>query len=293
MKAWQQLLEMRHATRSALVEMRENGRTEIVGFGLATFVKKNFAEGMVQNPQPGLNARIIESIAEGSSVVATYQEIRDANTRGDLEQVILETSWKEGPLTPPQVDQVRVLLGQAYLHLYAGYRFSRILVELSDQRDFWHVHGQRSFRMLDRFDDFRRNNPDSKWNPDRALFDVTLETMRSDPHSVAAPLFQHHLTPQFGFTSGEQDLLELAAEGVEDAAITKSLFVTLAAIKRRWSSIFGRVASVSPDLCPMDANGTRGVQKRQRILTYVRSHPEELRPYDVRRKNTKRASTAR
>lgn len=290
MKAWKQLLEMPHATRSALVEMHDKGRVEIVGFGLATFVKKSFAESMVQDPQPGLNARIIDSIAKGRSVVATYQEIRDANTRGDLEQVILDTSWKVESLTPPQVDQVRVLLGQAYLQLYSGYRFSRILTELLDQRDFQHVKLSRDFRLLDGFENFHRGNPDGKWNADRALCHVTIETMRDDVHSVGSGLFRHHVLPQFGFTSGEQELLELALEGAEDAVIAKSVFLTLAAIKRRWSSIFERVASINPALCPMNANRTRGAQKRQRILTYVRSHPEELRPFEGRQKTTKRAS---
>jgi len=292
-KAWQQLLEMSHATRSAVVEMHAAGRAEIVGFGLATFVTKSFAESEVQNPRPGLNARIIESISEGKPVVATYQEIRDANTRGDLEQVILDTSWRVGPLTPPQIDQVRVLLGQAYLQLFAGYRFSRILCELVDQRDFWHTRGQRSFHILDGFAEFRRVHPDSRWNADRALTEVTLDTMRDDPHSVAAPLFQHHVSPQFGFARGEQELLELASDGADDAAIAKSLFITLAAIKRRWLSIFDRVASINPQLCPMDSSGTRGIQKRQRILAYVRSHPEELRPFDFHPATPKRSSTAR
>ena len=293
MKAWQQLLEMSHATRSAVVEMHDAGRVEIVGFGLATFVKKEFAESMARNPQPGLNARLIETIAEGKSAVATYQEIRDANTRADLEQVILDTSWKEGSLTPPQVDQVRVLLGQAYLQMYMGYRFSRILSELIDQRDFWHVKMHRDFKILDGFENYRRANPDTKWNADRALCHITTETMRDEVHSVGSGLFRHHVSPQFGFARGEQELLELALEGAEDAATAKSLFVTLAAIKRRWSSIFERVASVDPALCPMEATGTRGAQKRQRILAYIRTHPEELRPFDFHPKSPKRASIAR
>jgi hypothetical protein len=109
---------------------------------------------------------------------------------------------------------------------------------------------------------------------------VTLDSMRADPHSIAAQLFQHHVPPQFAFRRGEQELLELAMEGEDDVSIAKSLFVTLPAIKHRWSNIFERVASIRPDLCPLDGDGTRGIQKRQRILTYVRSHPEELRPFD-------------
>jgi len=272
--AWQQLFDLSHATRSAVVEMRSPKHVEIVGFGLASFVKQNFAEDELRNPRPGLNARIIESIVNGKSVIATYEEVRDANTRGDLQQVILDTSRKDGALTPTEVDEVRVL--------FAGYRFSRILSEMVDKLDIWHTSGHRSFRIVDRFDDFRRAHPGTNWNPDRLLLEANYDTMRADPHSVAAGFFQHHVEPQFGFTPGERQLLELALEGAEDASIAKSLFVTLPAIKRRWSNIFERVGSARPDLSPLDGDGTRGIQKRQRILTYIRSHPEELRPFDFK-----------
>lgn len=110
------------------------------------------------------------------------------------------------------------------------------------------------------------------------LIEVTLEDIRAHPHSIGAGLFMHD-APQFGFTRGEQELLELALDGVDDTAVAKSVFVTVPAIKRRWATIFERVGTIRPELCPVDAEGTRGVQKRQRVLTYVRSHPEELRPF--------------
>jgi len=266
-RAWQQLFEMSHATRSAVVEMHEKNRVEIVGFGFGSFVKKSFAEDEVRNPRPGLNSRIIESILDGNSVIATYADVRDANTRGDLQQIILDTSWKNGPLTAAQVDLVRVLLGRAYQELFAGYHFSRILTEMVDELDLWHVRGQRSFQVLSRFEDFRRAHPDTEWNPDRLLLEVTLDTMRADPHSVAAGLFQHHVPPQFAFTQREQELLELALEGADDVSIARALFVTLPASQRRWANIFESVSSLRPDLCPFDGDGTRGIQKRQRILT--------------------------
>lgn len=288
LKAWRQLFEMTHAARSALVECHRNGKTEIVGFGFAVFVKKSFADAEVQNPRPGLNSRIIESVLGGNSVIAAYDDVRDANTRGDLQQVILDTSWDNTLLNATQRDEVRVLLGRAYQELHAGYRFSRILSELVDELDLWHVRGQRSLEVIDRFESYRRANPDTTWNSERALIAVTVESMRDDPHSVAAELFQHHRQPQFAFTRGEQQLLEAALEGADDASATKSLFVTLPAIKRRWESIFDRVAAVRPDLCPRDGDGTRGIQKRQRILSYVRNHPEELRPFDFKRRTLKR-----
>jgi hypothetical protein len=119
------------------------------------------------------------------------------------------------------------------------------------------------------------------------LLAVTVESIRHDAHSIAANLFHHHLDPQFAFTRGEQQLLEAALEGADDASASKSLFVSVPAIKHRWKSIFERVAAIRPELCPPDGEGTRGTQKRQRILTYVRNHREELRPFDVRQSSGK------
>ncbi len=278
-KTWETLLRMSHATRSALVEMQWRGRIEVVGFGFASFVKKSFADAEVNNPRPGLNARIIKSVLSGDSVIATFAEVRNGNTVGDLQQVILETSWKHGVLTPPQVYEVRVLLALAYQELFSGYRLSRILGEMVDERDLGHISGQKEMRVVDRFEGFRRANPATSWNSDRCLIEITLETMRAAPHSIAAGLFQHHVSPECGFTQREQELLELAIDGADDASIANLLHLTLPAIKRRWSGIFERTASVRPDLCPLDGEGTRGIQKRQRILAYVRRHPEELRPF--------------
>ena len=295
LSAWQKLFEMRHASRSAVVELNCNGKVELVGFGFATFVQKGFAEAEVQEPRPGLNSRILESVVGGNSVVASYEEVREANTHGGLDQVILDTSWKDGFLTATQRDEVRVMLGRSYQDLFSGYRFSRILTELVDELDLWHVHGHRSFRIVDRFETFREANPETSWNHDRALAVVTVDSMREDPHSVAAGLFQHHSEPQFRFTRVEQELLEAALEGVDDTSAAKTLFVSVPAIKRRWAGIFERVAAIRPDLCPSDGDGTRGIQKRQRVLAYVRNHPEELRPFDfsvLENKHRRTASSA-
>jgi len=53
--------------------------------------------------------------------------------------------------------------------------------------------------------------------------------------------------------------------------------ITSYTIKLRWSSIFERVASINSSSAPLRTNARR--QKRQRILPYVRSHPQELRPF--------------
>lgn len=130
LKAWYRLFELTYASRSALVEMHSQGKTELVGFGLSAFVKESFAESELRDPRPGLNGRIIESIDNGRSVIASFREIRDANSRGTLQQVILDTSWKDGRLNAAQVAEVRIVLGRAYQQVHAGYCIVRVLTEL-------------------------------------------------------------------------------------------------------------------------------------------------------------------
>lgn len=288
LEAWQSLLQMDHAIRSIVIERISNGTPEIVAFGMAAFVKRDFADREVESPRPGLNSRIIASVGDGNRVIASYEEVREANTRGDLQQVILQTMWKDSSLNAAQRDEVRMMRGLAFGELYSGYCFSRVLRELVDELDFWDIEGYPGFHILDRFEAFRLANPETSWNPKRALAAVTVESIRAHPGSAVAALFHRFSEPRLGLTRSEQELLEVALDGMDDRTASKALFVSLPAIKRRWQSIFDHVSSVSPELCPSDGNGTRGTQKRQRILTYLRNHREELRPFDFR----KRPSTA-
>ena len=271
---------MTHSTRSVVVESHHNGRKEIVGFGLGCFVNKCFAEEEARHPRPGLNTRIIESIVQGKSVVASYPEVRDDNTRAELQQVILETCWANDALNPKERDEVRVLLGVGYMELFAGYRFARILYEIADAIDRFHTDGHRSFRVVDDYANFHRAHPDVPCDSDWCLKECTLEVMRIDPHSIAAPLFQHHVPPQLGLTRVEQEFLELALGGEDDESVAKSAFGDRARDQAALVHHLSTRRRRTPRPLPLDGEGTRGTQKRQRILHYLRSHPEELRPFN-------------
>jgi hypothetical protein len=54
-------------------------------------------------------------------------------------------------------------------------------------------------------------------------------------------------------------------------------------VKKTWRMIYDRVAACLPDLVPDGSwmewdTPTRGKQKKQRLLDYLRQHREELRP---------------
>ena len=81
-------------------------------------------------------------------------------------------------------------------------------------------------------------------------------------------------------SGADQELLWAALEGQTDAKLAVSLHLTMPAVKARWRSIFARFARLKPEVAPeFHGEGSRGPQKRHRILAYLREHPEELRPF--------------
>jgi hypothetical protein len=97
---------------------------------------------------------------------------------------------------------------------------------------------------------------------------------------MAATLYRYR-PPVLRLRPAEQALLQAALGGTTDAEVSADLGVSLEAVKKRWLSIFARVDQFLPDLLQTaDSTGDgRGPQKRHRVLAYIRSHPQELRPY--------------
>lgn len=102
------------------------------------------------------------------------------------------------------------------------------------------------------------------------------------PGSVVGPLFDYR-EPMLRLRYAEKQLLAEALKGGTDKELAASLNLSLPTVKKRWASLFDRVAEMCPVLLPntetRESPESRGPQKRHRILAYVRAHPEELRPF--------------
>jgi hypothetical protein len=109
----------------------------------------------------------------------------------------------------------------------------------------------------------------------------TPEDATRRPGSIASILCAFR-KPGLGLSPVQQRLLQAALHGLTDQQLAGELSLKLPAVKKRWVAIFEHVAKVRPDLLAstgMHNEGTRGPQKRQYLLEYVREHPEELRPW--------------
>jgi hypothetical protein len=278
--AWRTLLNSRSFLSAVIESEHPIAGDRIVGFGASVFVSPVFAAQEVSTPKPGLNARIIASITSNRSVVLTEDELRHENTCGGLHVVFLCAAWRRDILALEQGTEVEAIMALACLQGHQGYRLCQALREATDALDVEHIRAQRVFGIITAFEDFHAENPGNSWNRDRALGISNRADAISVPGSVPAILFSYQ-EPILRFQDGNQQLLTAALRGYTDAELVQALGLKLPAIKKRWSSVFRRVAEVFPNLPGFNeySDGqTRGLQKRHHLLAYLREHPEELRP---------------
>src|ERR1700722_3269506 len=278
LRAWMTILNDRDACIASLVEKITPGSSEIVGFGLAVFVTSTFADATLANPQPGLNACIIESIDAGKSVIPPYRYLQAANASATLDHVVMYSSEKPGSLNSNELGLVRNQLARVYMDSFVGYRLRRMLYEIVDEAEFEKLKGYRGIRIVQRLSTPNLPGTPVLWIGNRALCEATAESFSDDPASVAARPFIERNAPILDFTPSQKRLLAVALRGAETTELADALCRTPAAIKRTWTGIFEKFVRHYPALLPTSEGSLRGQQKRHKAMAYIREHPEEIRP---------------
>jgi hypothetical protein len=266
LKVWKDLL--RSPAFVARVIEAANGR--ILGFGSSLFVSPEFMDREMLNPRFGINSRIVASIASHESVALPYDQIARANAGAGLHTVFLSACWWKTS-GPAEFAEMMRLSASSCSEALAGYRLRSAVVELTGEQaralESTHAGGWRLIR------DF----PEA----DRALTILTKEDSLTVTASIASTLF-HYDEPVLGLRASDQQLLGVAQKGATDREVAVKLNLTVPAVKRRWLGVFARIEALKPHLfakLAAGSDGKRGPQRRHRVLSYVREHPEELRPY--------------
>jgi hypothetical protein len=253
------------ACNSAVVEMR--GKK--VAFGLSVFVTPQFMDGELRSPRPGVNARILASVAEGKPAVRAESDLCAAKDAMDV--VIMSCNYRYAAMNAEETRRAEMALPTAFAEAHVGYRLNRILVETLTERQR-QVHESAGV--------WRRVMEDAASG--RTWLLLTRDDAVAVSGSVAGPMFDYH-EPVLGLRRAEQQLLAEALMSGTDKELAARLNLSVPTVKKRWASLFDQVAEMRPELLPEDERKesveSRGPQKRHRILAYVRAHPEEVRPY--------------
>jgi len=274
LEAWKHLFRDRFFQTGVFESSSLPQSHRMVGFGASVLVSSAFADAELANPRPDINSRVIASIHSGRSVLATPHEVARANSGDGVNVLILCGTWRHEILSPPDLQDTQTLSVTGFVEVHAGYRIRRILQEPVAEPEKSFVRRSVEFRLVANFPEAGRD-----------LFLMTRESVQGMPGSVGNVLFSFR-EPALRLRDSDQQLLVAALRGATDQELASGLGFTLSAIKARWRSTIARVEETMPDLVRDVVNHEgRGAQKRHRVLAYVRTHPEELRPFDWAKKD--------
>ena len=286
---WKWLLKAR-SFQAVVIESNEPIKGHrIVGFAASVFVSAAFVERELADPKPGLNARLISSIASGQAVVLSAKQLGYENWQGCLHLIILQPSSMLDALSSDQCLDVLRQASLATLSCHDGYQVKRVIMEGTSAAEIGYSKFFPIWKVQNTFEDYHRQNPGNSWNRDRALMAIDFAEGLSFVVKGG-----HHREPVLGLRTSDQELLTAALKGSTDLELSEELGLKVPALKKRWASVFSRVLIAMPDLLPeADDNlnrQARGRQKKHILLAYVREHPEELRPFLRPQKSQRRPS---
>jgi len=276
LRVWKSFLHDASFLANVIESERPLAGNKIVACGMGVFVTRAFADREIRHPRPNLNSRIIAGVVQGESVVLSRAEIAAGNAGGGVDFVNMYGTWREGIMNADQLAEVHALLGTSFVEHFAGYRFDRVLKEAVGHSSIALARATGTYRLVAEFKDYNS-----------ALVVATRESVLSAPYSVAAALYRYQ-APVLRLRPAEQSLLAAALFGKTDAELSEVLGLSIEAIKKRWMSIFDRVDEFKPEIlhpAAAESDG-RGPQKRHRVVAYIRTHREELRPFSWDKKSS-------
>jgi len=275
LRVWRDLLNQPSFLANVIESERPLAGHRIVGCGMGVFVTKAFADREIRTPRAALNSRIVAGIASGESVVLNRAQIASGNAGEGVDFVNMYGAWREGVMNSDQLAEVQALLGTSFVEHFTGYRFNRVLKEAIGKSAIALARATGTYRLIAEFK-----------QSESALVVATRESVLTAPYSVAAKMYRYQ-APVLHLRPAEQKLLAAALAGKTDAELSVDLGLSIEAIKKRWMSIFARVDEFRPEILSSggpESEG-RGPQKRHRVVAYIRTHPEELRPFNWEKGN--------
>lgn len=255
------------------------GGSHIVGFGSSVFVTDEFAEEVVSSQAP-MSFRTTRRALDGVAPVLGRHAIARANARDGLNLYVLSIGWDSENLTTEEIRWVKAKIFEAFFFAHGGYNVKFMMQEVYSGAEAERGR-QIGVKLLNNYAQYYRDLgaaiPPASSRPH--LIGCRREDIRDG--SAISPLFLY-ARPRFSFKAGEQELLLYALIGDSDDALADGLSISLSAVHKRWQAIYEQVAAVAPQILPAAAaaDQRRGSEKRRRLLAYLRSHLEELRPYE-------------
>ena len=275
---WLSLLG-REAFRAVVFEEVQGSSIRRMGVGVSAFVSEDYLLRMKTPPLFWVGPDLTMRIARGESPLLSDRETRAANQSGGLNLLSWEGAVRAEYAGRP--DAFAALLS-AFLEQHRGFLLKELIGSAitPDQLEGMLRTGGQILNAEGKYvDSVQGTQLDLLASPH--YMGLTREVALSRTGAWVGSLFIHE-SPQFCFRPSEQRLLLTALQGGTDEELSDELGISHSAVKKTWLLMYERVSAYLPGFSPDHeaAEGTseRGKEKKQRLLAYLRQHPEELRP---------------
>jgi hypothetical protein len=276
---WASLLSKGEAISSVVEDLDAPRNDRLLCLGLSVFISDEFAGQAKTSPLFWIGPELIRRIERQESPILDSAAIRRANSIDGLNLFVWEIDIR--PVPENEFLAIATDISNQFFKQHAGFKIKDVMAQhpfgpvlrAGFQVGGWLFHdGIGEYSPLPRAEEVETAGLPFVLGSNREL-------ARRRAGSWISTLFDYR-EPRIFFAPSEQTLLLCALEGHTDDHISRELAISSSAVKKCWQSIYTRVGLRLPELLPEDGHngGGRGTEKKRRLLAYVRSHPEELRP---------------
>ncbi len=285
-KVWLRLMGC-EAVRPTIFEAAEGSRAPICCVGVTLFVNDEFVRELKAPPSFWVGPELVQRVLRSNSPILSDRQVQEGNSRGGLNLLVWEGCFRWGLEKNHEIQRLAM---DTFIKQHRGFLLKEVVAPQMEsiERLQWTLRtgGMLWDPLAGRYEKSLKEKDPKEIIGKPHLIGVAREIIieRADSWSASwvGALFDYQ-PPRFGFSRSEQRLLEaaLAGESGTDRELAESLAVSLPTIKKMWLSIYRRVNDHQPgtirDCVPVEVT-ERGKEKRRPLLTYLREHPEELRP---------------
>jgi len=281
------LLQSEACTRPLIHADVGSGRL-LCAMGVGVMVSDDFLGELKTPPHFWAGPEMVRRIARGETPFLTAKEIRERNSRSGLNLVCWDHLIRAGYVDRGELSRFCMAV---FIEIHRGYRWQELIsspASTPEHLDF--VLGTGGY-IWDPADGeytsaFRKSASEMVASPHVLGTTPEMEARRGvwSPSWVGT-LFDYH-PPKLRLSRSEQRILSFALPGATDEVLAEQMDISLSAVKKVWISVYRRAEEFLPELV---SNGqqlaipasARGREKRRSLLSYIREHPEELRPLSL------------
>ena len=279
---WGHALREQNALSSVIEDQERPQGKKIVGLGFSVCATDDFMEELRANLTPYPALQVLRLLKQGRKPFLNLSEIARLNAGEGLNSLTLTYGWNRR-LPEPDQDQLRLKLMDAFLMAHRGWRWKEFIQEVYGAESKANMAaigmkllgGYRESTLLPL--------PPASSCP--YLFGIRRDSRKFLDRDFLFAQFFNYTPPRFGFSAGEKDMLTLTLEGNIDLEIAKSLHLSLWTVKKRWQGVYRKVDRKDQALLKPKPSASAALkestdlQRRRRLMEYLRHHMEEIRPY--------------